>query len=431
MRLSTMTNFTKKRTAFRPSVVDSKLEDRLVLSGASAAVSVAPVAAPPPVPSSVLISRPAAWKSVVQLRAAYKHQAQLETLDLRNIVGGEVEQLYASGAVPTSQQLIDLNATVQGTIDAAALQLSSQASLLPGSGGRLVPAIQNTLLGSLAGRLGSDFQSGGDTVTGVRLQSVMARQIMASDSTLNARFDTFFATTNVKALAVNSGGQRIPIAQFMGTQVVSQLSNSLGSLAQSFPNVANAMLFPAGSTVTPTQAVTALFGQQATAALATAAFQLSSSLSMFSGFSPLVSRLQPMLVGSESGVDSLASTLENLPLGDSGLSTAVLDDVTSGFSKIIAPVDSFLGLQSQSNLTLPTTGFTSPFGSQFTTSSFANGFNNGFASGTSTGFVGFGAAPTGFNSSFDTGFNSTINGYFTTLLGIVGTNNGTPIAHSE
>jgi hypothetical protein len=423
-----MSNSLRKRRALHPSVTDAELEVRLALS------SLTPLAAPP-VFSNIVISEPGAWKTVGQLQRAYRHQVQLLTLDLRNQAASEILQMNADSTVSKAQQLNDLNATLQGTLDAAALRLSSQAALLPASASVLVPAIQNSLLGtgakSLSSLIGSALQSSQVVGSEARLQSTVAREILAAPRALDAEFTNYFNTTNVKDLAVNSSGQQIPLEQFMGQQVVGQVTNTLGALAQSLPSVANSMLFPDGTTVNPTQDVVAAFGQQATNALTTAAFQLSSSLAMFQGFPSVVAQIQPLLVGSQTSLNSLTSSLQSLPPSSLLLSSPVLSVFTTSLSSIVAPIDSFLGLQGQSNVTLPTTGFTSPFSSQFTTSSFDGGFNNGFASDTSTGFVGFGSAPSTFNTSFATGFTSVVNGYFTTLLGTVGTNNGMPIVHSE
>ena len=139
-----MNNRTRKRIAFRPSLVDPTLEDRLVLSS----ITASPLAVPPPVPSAVVISNPAPFTTVGQLRATMAHEVQMATLDLRNGVAHEIQQLFANGSVPTTQQMNDFNATVQGTLNATALRLSSQASLLPGAGTSLAPAIQNAVLGS-------------------------------------------------------------------------------------------------------------------------------------------------------------------------------------------------------------------------------------------------------------------------------------------
>ena len=90
------------------------------------------------------------------------------------------------------------------------------------------------------------------------------------------------------------------------------------------------------------------------------------------------------------------------------MNTAVSSAFGNAFQNIVSPLDSLFGMTGQSNLTLPTTGFTSPFGSAYTDSTFFNGFNNGFATGTNPSFIGFGMAPTAFNTNFGTGFNNFI-----------------------
>ena len=403
-----MNNRTRKRIAFRPSLVDPTLEDRLVLSS----ITAAPLAAPPPVPSAVVISSPAPFRTVGQLRTTMAHEVQIATLDLRNGVAHEIQQLFANGSVPTAQQMNDFNATVQGVLNATALGLSSQASLLPGAGTSLVPAIQNAVLGSgsrsLSSELSSLLQSDRNAGSAVRLQSVFARAIMQSPTLINRQFNSFFNTTNLTNLSVNSSGQRIPIRQFMCGQVVSQLGNTLGLLAQSFPNVANSMLFPNGTTGIPTQDMLNSFNQQAVNALSTASFQLGSVLSLFPGSSSVISQLQPVLFGSTSNTSSFASALQNLSFGTSGFNSAVTNEFNTGFNNLLGPLRSFLGMQGQSNLTLPTSGLTGPFGSQFSGNSFNSGFNNGFATGTNSGFIGFGTAPAAFNTNFGSGFNNMV-----------------------
>ena len=218
----------------------------------------------------------------------------------------------------------------------------------------------------------------------------------------------------------------------MGGQVISQLSNTLGSLAQSFSTVATSMLFPNGTSGTPGEDLVSAFNTQASNALTTATFQLGSSLSMFNGFSNVVSQIQPMLFGSTANLNSLASSLQNLAFGSSGFDSAVTSAFNTGFNNLLAPINSFLGydLADQSNSVLPTSGLTSLFSSQFTGSSFDSGFNNGFVSGPTPGFVGFGSAPSVFNTNFGTGFNNTVStvsqglGFTTPSLGVTGTAGG-------
>jgi hypothetical protein len=406
-----MKNRTKSHVAFCPSVTEAKLEERLVLSSTN---TVTPPASPAPFFSSVVIGNPIHAKTVAQLRTAYAREVALTAVNLRSGVGAEIGQLFANGAVPTQQQLTDFNAGVQGELDATALQLSNQASLLPGSNTSLVPGIQNALLGSdsnsLSSRLTAALQSSRNTASAARLQSAFAHAIIAAPRQITSQLNQFFASNNLSQLSVNSSGQHISLSQFMGGQVVSQLSNTLGSLAQSFPTVATSMLFPNGTTSLPGQDLLSAFDTQATNALTTVAFQLGSSLSMFGGFSNVVSQIQPMLFGSTTNLNSLSSSLQNLSFGGTGLDSEVTSVFNTGFNNLLTPVNSFLGIatQGQSNSVLPTTGFTSPFSSQFTGSSFNNGFNNGFATDTNSGFVGFGTAPSAFNTNFGTGFNNAV-----------------------
>ncbi len=423
-----MRNRIRRMATFRPSLSESTLERRLVLSS----VAAAPAAAPP-IASSDVIASPRAWQTLGQLRTTLIRDAKVAMVEARSGIGAEIQQLFDNGTVPTSQQLSDLNAKVQGALDATALRISSQASLLPGSATGLVPAIQNAMLGSdsrsLSSVLSSDLQLGRDPASSRELQTAFARQFATTARQITADFNNFFSTHNVNQLAVNSSGERIPVRQFMATQVVSQLGNNLGSLAQSFPNVAEAMLFPNGTTTTPTQELVQAFNQQSSTALGTAAMQLGSALSIFGGSSQVIAQLQPMLFGSTSNLTSLASSLQNLSFGSSGFNSAVTNAFNTGFSNLLSPINSFLHMQGQSSVSLPTSGLTSPFSSQFSTGSFASGFNNGFVTGTNLGFTGFGVAPAAFNTNFGTGFNNTVTSTTQAMgFGVTGlTGGGVPI----
>ncbi len=102
--------------------------------------------------------------------------------------------------------------------------------------------------------------------------------------------------------------------------------------------------------------------------------------------------------------------LQGVLNGNTGLGSAVSNAFNTAYNSMLSPLDSFLGLSSsQSNFTLPTTGLTSPFGSQFTQTGYDSGFNNGFATAAAyPGYIGFGAAPTDFNTNFGTGFNNMV-----------------------
>ncbi len=459
-----MNNRKRNRTAFHPSVAEANLENRVVLS-VGGAVPPRPAPAPPPVYSSVVIPRPtnlqAARNNLAAaraLRADYTRQVDLAALDLRNAVASQVSQLYANGSKPTAQQLANFNSSVQGTIDAAALQLSSQAALLPGSMTRLVPSIQSSLLGSgarsLANVLTTAVQSSRNTASEQALQSVIGRAINAVPNQLSPAFNSFFNTTNLSQASVNSRGQSIPLTQFMGQQVASQLANTLGTLAQNFPTVANSVLFPNNTTTSPTQQLFDQFGVQARNALSTVALQVGSELSMFPGSSSVLSSIEPMLLGSSSS--SLLFGLQNLPFGTANLGTAVTNVFNGSFNNFLGGINTFFGVPSSgtntsvgtsassgtgvtnnlSNLaTLPITGLTSLFSPALGGTSFNSGFNNGFAAAgaTTPGFVGFGVAPTSFDTNFGTGFSNAVSsvisglGFVNTPLGTTGTEGGVPV----
>ena len=221
---------------------EARLEERLVLSSGTTAV-VTPPPAPAPFFSRVPFDRGGHRLTVAELRHAYDQQVRSATTALRREMKAEVQQLRANGSTATSQQLADFDATMAGAINATALSLSSQASLLPNSATRLVPAIQNTLLGSgpnsLVSRLSTVTQSSQDNGTLANLQSVLSRQINTASRQNVAELNHFFNTTSVNQLSVNSSGQHIPLQQYIGGQIASQLGNTLGTLAQSFSNVAN------------------------------------------------------------------------------------------------------------------------------------------------------------------------------------------------
>jgi hypothetical protein len=425
-----MNKLTRKRKAFRPLLAEASLEDRLVLSSGATAgpdsttnplvtvvmpvtqPGVTPPPASPPVNPRVIAAH---RLTVAHLRAAYARQVRAAVKDLRTAIRADVNQLRASGSTPTAQQLTDFNARVSGAIDATALRLSSQAALLPNASTRLIPAIQNALLGSGPKRLTSSLSSlaqSGRLINGSvgAVQSAIARQINLAGRQATTLLSNYFSTTPLNRLSVNSSGQRIPLAQFLGGQLLNQVGNTLGILAQSFPTVANAMLFPNGATGTPSQSALNAFATQVSNALATSAFQLGSALALFPGSSTVIAQLQPMLSGAanSTSTNSLVSALQALQFGGTGFNTAVATAFNNAFQNFATPLGSFFQTTGLSNLTLPTSGFTSPFGSLFSGSSFNNGFNNGFATSTNIGFIGFGQAPSAFNTNFGTGFNNLV-----------------------
>jgi len=472
-----MSTAKRKRFTFRPTVTESRLEERVVLSTATAASKVYVIAPPTqvatsgatPAPAPAPISAQAAAMemrplTLARLRKDYRKQVRIAARDLRNAIQTQVGQLYANGATPTAQQLSNFNAGIAGALDATALRLSVQAALLPNSGAKLVPALQNAILGSgprsLASRLTSLAQSGQLSGASGASTRALNRAINTASLQTNTQLNNFFNTTPVTRLSVNSSGQRVPLQQFIGGQLVNEVGNSLGSLAQSFPSVANAMLFPNGTTGTPDQSALNAFNSQVNSALGTAAFILGSGLSLFPNASNVVSQLQSPLfggpttsntpglrqlfsslaslgstgmtgatgttgalglldttgaTGTAGSVNNLVSALQNLQFGSPNFNTGVSNAFSGAFQNLATPIARFFGMTGQTNAILPTSGFTSLFGTPFTGSSFFNGFNNGFVTGTTPGFIGFGMAPTTFNSAFGTGFNNFVTNFNTGL----------------
>ncbi len=520
------------KLAYRPSMIDSTLETRVVLSGSTivagespavlelkpsaiyAELGLTPPPAAPPI-SPALARELASHKLPVQMvRKAFQQQVHVATQDLRTAIQSQISQLYANGNTPTAQQLTDFQASIAGALNATALRLSTQASLLPRST-NLVTKIQNSILGtganSLSTRLTTLAESGklsGTTgVSSTALSNLFNSATRQGVSSVN----TYFQATPVNGLSVNTSGQHIPLEQYMGSQLLNQVGNTLGMLAQAYPSVANAMLFPNGATGTPSQSAISAFNTAYNNAVGTAAFQLGSGLSLFPLSSGVISQLVPLIYGSGStgatgttgttgttgitgtAASNLSTSLASIPgllqslmlggsagtigttgttgttgmTGTTGLtgttgtsigsltgtnSTSALQAAISQafggvYSSLASPLSTYFGVTTPSTLTLPTSGFNSLFASPYINSSYYNGFNNGFSSGTTPGFIGFGSAPTTFNSSFGTGFNNFISA-FNQNIGLIqqtnpltgtntggsiianpvtGTNTGTPI----
>jgi len=143
----------KNRVAFRPSVGDACLEDRLEM---------AILAGVPRTPSALVSTAQAGTgqqgtMSLQQIRQAFVQQFRAANRDLLQLIGNEITLAYRNGT-PSAQQLADLNAQINGAVNATAFRLSSQAALLPNGSARLVPAIQNALLGSRTNGLLGPFR---------------------------------------------------------------------------------------------------------------------------------------------------------------------------------------------------------------------------------------------------------------------------------
>ena len=185
----------KNRTAFRPSVTDASLENRLVLTAGSA-VPAAPPPAPPPVQASVVMHDPTLLAHVRQIRANDAHQAQSATLEKRNEVARDT-----------------------------ALQPSSQARLLPRSTSTQVPAVQTSLSGSGTtssfGTLGIMFKPNRTTAAERSLESFIDSAGAGTHGQTGTGHATFSITTGTGASVSSSS-----------SQVVSSASSSVPSSTQ-------------------------------------------------------------------------------------------------------------------------------------------------------------------------------------------------------
>jgi predicted component of type VI protein secretion system len=415
-----MRRITTRRHAFKPSVSDATLEDRVVLNGSGITYSRLFPVTNGGVPAQAYLSSafaggnaiPASQSGVVsvqranvsmvrQLETAYLRQVRTTSMALRQSVRNQLSTLFANGS-PTAQQLADFHAFVTGALNAATLQLSSQAALLPGSSSRLVPAIQSSLLGtartSLNSRIQSILTSTRTTASSQGLQNALSQQINLALANQGLRLSSFFNTTPLNRLSVSPSGQSIPLQQFVGNQIVSQLSNNLSALSQAFPTVANSSLFANGVT-TPTTAAQTAFLNQANQALGTAAFQLGSDLALFPNtLTSLLPQLQSSFFAPGVGLNSLTGALQGLPFTSTGFNTAATSAFTTGLQNLASPLNNFFGITPLQPLMLSDGEVVSLLGGNFL--NMGNGFNNGFGSG----FIGFGSAPTTANTNFGTGF---------------------------
>ncbi len=452
-----MSTAKKKRFRFHPGMDEPRLEERVVLSTTAqvyvltpSTAAVTPAPAPSPVSAQVALRQAAIEAgtlssplTIARLRTAYRQQVHAATRDLRAALQSGVNQFYASGSTPSAQQVANFNASVGGALNATALRLATQVSLLPNGGSRLIPVIESRILGSGANSLASRLTSLATSGRLVRANGILS-PALNNLTTQSARqglslVNSYFNTTPVARLSVNSNGQRIPIQQYMGNQLLNEVGNALGALAYSYPSVANSILYPNGTTSTPTSTAIGNFTTAVNNALGTAAYQLGSGLALFPNYSSVVSRLQPVFYGSTgttggTGVtgslggtggvgtttggatfSNLVSALSGLPYGTTSFSTAVSNAFNGAYQNLVTPIARYFGMNAPTTVTLPTTGFASPFGTSYLGNSFYNGFNGGFSTGASPGYIGFGMAPSTFNNSFGTGFNNFVTTYNTGL----------------
>jgi len=390
---------------------EAKLEDRVVMASGATLVQTLPPLIDQITPAASPIS-PLTRLTAAEVRRDFTSAFQSTSNALRSALRTDMAQLFANGR-PTAQQLADFRAMVGGQINAAAFRTASQVSLLPGESSRLATSIQQSLLGnsptSLLNRITTRaFNASASAQLGTPVFANSGRALQFGVNQLlnrttqlgNSQLNNFFNTTNLNRLSVNSTGQRIPLQQFFGNQIMAQAENTFGSLANSFGTQANNLFFQNG--VTPTTSAINSFNNSFGSALNTAAFQLAGNLGLFRGGNGLNSSLQSGLFGT--GNNALFNSVTGLPTTSAtDFNTALTTAFNNSFGNLGTSLTSFFGTNpSNGSIALPTSNFSNVFNTAFTGNNFNNGFNNGFGSG----FVGFGTAPTAFNSNFGNGFNN-------------------------
>jgi hypothetical protein len=440
------------RKAFRPSMIGAPLEERVVLSSTPVWMTFlrGPAGGPSgPSDPSGLTAR--------DLATTYNQQFNAARDALRQFVHDQIATLYGADNLgpngrPTQEALAAFNHNVAGALNATALGLSSQVALLPGSAERLIPTLQQSLLGddlrSLAGRVGRQIGTPWGISSPRLLQNSLDRLINSNFATGSRQVSVFLRSPGLASQAIDpTTGLQVPLSQYIGTQAAQQLNNTFGTLANSVGPLAQSTLFdPTGAF--NAQGVEA-FRQQYANALNTAAYQANGILSILPNSSPIRSQLQSSFFGTGTGggtgtpTGNFFNALTGVfptgtgpnptPFTMNEFNTAFQNGFTSAFQNFNGVVGPFLnggtpgsggGTQLPSGFFQNGATFPSVFGPQFTGGAFNNGFNNGFAT-TGTGFPGFGTAPTGFNQAFGTGFNNFITNV-NSLGGITGPLLGTP-----
>jgi hypothetical protein len=462
-----MENRAKKRRAFRPTLVGSVLEQRVVMASGldvrSLIAGLAQTSEAAAVSGYLAQLRrdtgadnQAQGLTQRQIRQAFRAEVAAAAQDLETYLDTQAAPLFASGATPTAQQLADFQELAAGAINATAFRLSSEAAILPRSR-PLVRQIQRALIGngqnSLVSRIARATSNPNNTGATEDLQAAINRQIsraVVSRNGVVATLDNFFSTTNLNRAAVDATGRQMGLQAFLGQRIVSQSANTFGTLASAVPGVANTTLFANGA-ITADPAALNQFSGQLTSAVNTAAFQLGNNLRLFpNALTDLAPQLQSSLfalsTGTEPGTStgtgtggistgagtggttasSLLASLQGLPADVNGFSSSISTAFSSSFSNLVSPLTQFFGLPTTATVALPTSNFTSVFSPSF--QSFGNGFNNGFVtSAGTTGFIGFGPASATFNPAFGAGFGglvSSLNPTFGFQVPATGTSNG-------
>lgn len=393
----------RHRIAFRPTIDDFRLEERVCLS--TATTRTIPTLVGPAVAAARFRVQPAqeAGDTLTdrQLRTALRTQLRASYRDLRLAVNAALSDLArTTGGSPTPAQLADVYDRVLGSVNATAYRLLGLSTVVPG-GERLTGDVQALTVaasnGSLATRLGRALARGVDTDNFATVRASVNRELVRAQQGADFHLERFLRTTNFSRLAVDpETGEPVALGAFVGRAIASQYGNALATLATGFPDFASSSLFAQGAT--PTAAQLAAFGSQTNAALGALGFQLGSSLSLVPGASSsLTSGFQNAFFGNDAS--SFTSGFANLPLTDPATFNQGAGSLFNNlFTGTIGPLNSFFGFNDAGTPSLPTAPV--PTAGLDTFNSFGNGFNNGFGTGT----IGFGPAPTTASTSFNNGF---------------------------
>ena len=197
----------KKRNAFLPSLTESGLEDRLVLT-------------PPGWFTRRLTSRPSRRvgpprpRSTIspprgRPRSTYARQSQDRLQRPHRGHRQRGRPALFDGRADRAQQAT-FRASIAGAVDATALRLSSQEALPARDQHPTDPRVQNALLGSgatsLMSRLQAIASSARTTVTSYVLTNTLNRALTGSFATTRAGLVNYFGTTPFNRVSVDTTG---------------------------------------------------------------------------------------------------------------------------------------------------------------------------------------------------------------------------------
>lgn len=441
----------KNRLAFRPALNDIRLEERVVMNAARPSALIAG-AWGPEARQERLELRQIQQSYLRQIRTTQTFLTQFAS-DQAALLAGAPENWGPDGRL-TQEALGNYSNALAGGLNATTFRVASQVALLPGST-QTVGAIQDSLIGlqhnSLASRISRLIGSPRASTAPWALQNVVNREINRAFNADISTVGRFFRTTPISHLAIEpTTGQRIPVSQFLGERAVAQINNIFGSFANSVEGIAAQTIFDAQGNFNP--AGVQMFEQLYAQALGTAGNQIAGVLSLFPNGASLAGQLQQALYATGNdpatglpNVSLLNALINSLPAPEapapaaapvamalvigppspvtppigpqqgpldlSQFRTTFQSNFTPAFQNLVTPINSFFGTPQPVGLPSGffSSGATFPnvFNSPFTGTTFNSGFNNGFLT-SGSGFPGFGIAPSGFPSSFGTGFNGLV-----------------------